>query len=443
MTANTSGIPYTLIDGLKQFGIASLYVGASYLIHSHFTGNGVASVLWWGSGLSLAALLIGGRRYLWGVFFGALVYNVLVKHTLVGAASNVLASLVEAMVGFELLVRNVKFSASLNQLSDYLRLILWGGGVAGLLGPILGISPLLIAGHIVPAHFWEYAALWWMGDTLGVVLATPLIMVWWRKQSESVGCRTLWEDFLWLGMTFIAGQIIFLGWLNEILSGVPKAFMMFLFITGIALRLDIRATTLALNVAAIQALAGAFREVGYFADEITRSGLHNYWIYMMILSVVGIVLAVYVDDIKQKEIELKDSEHHLRLCQLKGGIGTWEADLATNKEKWSDTCSSLLGFPDLREPTYDDFIAAVHPEDRQRVMDVIQSHVELGKKLEVEYRIVTKNGIRWMRSAGQAEAGADGRNTLLRGVVQDVTERIQAEEALRESERLLKESQNI
>lgn len=52
------------------------------------------------------------------------------------------------------------------------------------------------------------------------------------------------------------GQIIFLGWINEHLTIPPKAFIMFLPITLIAIRLGTRATTLTLNIIAIQALLG-------------------------------------------------------------------------------------------------------------------------------------------------------------------------------------------
>lgn len=443
LIANKLKMPGHVIDLLKQSGIVSLYVFFGYLGHDRFGYGGIADVIGWGNGLSLAALLLGGRRYLWGVLLGVLISNVLIKDSVPGAISSSLASLVEALVGFGLLNCNRKFSPSLVTLPDYLRLILLGGGVASMFGAATGIFSLQIAGLISSAHFWEYASLWWMGDTLGIVLAVPFIIAWQRKKPDRLNLKRLLEESLLIGMTFMAGQVVFLGWFNENLVFAPKAFIMFLFITWIAIRLGMQATTFALNMVAIQALLGACLKVGYFADENMLSGYHNYWIYMVILSLIGIVVAAYVNDIRQKEVHLRNSENHLRLCQINGGIGTWEADLLTHKEKWSDSCSSLLGFPDLKEPTWEDFLDAIHPEDRYRVVETVQSHLTLGVKLDLEYRIATSKGIRWMRSAGQAEEGPDGRLTIMRGIVQDVTERIQAEEALRESETLLREAQTI
>ena len=395
-----------LIGWLKQIGIAALYVLFGYVIHQNFTSNGIVCVVWSGSGLALAALLIGGGRYLWGMLLGALVVNALANDTLVGALGTTLASMLEVLLGVWLLTRNDKFSSTLNTLTDYLRLIALGGAVAGSIGAIIGVLALLLAGFITPADYFENALLWWMGDTLGVVLVTPLILTWWQTKSKRSTDKHRLEGLLLVGITFIAGQIIFLGWFNESLIVAPKAFMMFLPITWIAIRLGIRPTTFVLNMIAIQALSGAFLKIGYFANEIAISGLHNYWIYMLILSVVGMAMTTYVNEINQKEFSLQEKETHLRLSQAGGGIGTWEADLVNNRQKWSENCLALLGLPAMSKPTWEDFLAIVHPEDHQRVIDAIRSHIECGTKFEVEYRIAANGNTRWMRSAGQVDRDA-------------------------------------
>jgi diguanylate cyclase (GGDEF)-like protein/PAS domain S-box-containing protein len=127
---------------------------------------------------------------------------------------------------------------------------------------------------------------------------------------------------------------------------------------------------------------------------------------------------------EQFEKELHESETHLRLSQIGGGIGTWEADLVTNKQTWSESCISLLGFPALPNPCWEDFLALVHPDDQQMVIDASKSHIEQGTKYEVEYRAVGNKGhTLWIRSAGQVEYDANGKPTVMRGIAQDITER--------------------
>ena len=142
---------------------------------------------------------------------------------------------------------------------------------------------------------------------------------------------------------------------------------------------------------------------------------------------------------KHYEMALQKSEEFLRMSQQAGGIGTWEADLTTGRQTWSDSVLSNLGFRYHEDPSWEDFLAHVHPDDRQIVIDAAQAHLEEQIKFSVEYRIIDKhNDIRWMCSAGTAERDDTGRPIYFRGVVQDITERKLVEEKLRLSERIFK-----
>jgi len=133
-----------------------------------------------------------------------------------------------------------------------------------------------------------------------------------------------------------------------------------------------------------------------------------------------------------REQSLRTSETHLRLSQQSGGICTWEADLINNTQIWSENCVNLLGFAIPLNPTWEDFLALVLPEDRQHVINATQSHFEHNTKYDVEYRVRTAEGeTRWMRSTGQAEYNAEGCPIKMRGIAQDITERKLTDNALR------------
>lgn len=155
---------------------------------------------------------------------------------------------------------------------------------------------------------------------------------------------------------------------------------------------------------------------------------------------------IFVRDITEhKCVEelLRKSETRLRLAQASGDITTWEADLVNNRQWWSENCISMLGFPALSEPTWEDFLSVVHPEDRQRMIDTAQSHIEHGTPYDVEFRVVATDGkINWLHSKGQVERGADGKPVVIRGVSDIITERKQAEEALRKAHEQLELAQS-
>ena len=88
----------------------------------------------------------------------------------------------------------------------------------------------------------------------------------------------------------------------------------------------------------------------------------------------------------------------------------------------------------IENPTWDDFLAIVHPDDRQRIIDATQNHLKNAEKYDVEYRTILADGtMRWMRSVGRAEFTSEGIPSFFRGIVQDITDRKQIELELQRS----------
>ncbi|MCX7619071.1 PAS domain S-box protein [Tepidiforma sp.] len=81
------------------------------------------------------------------------------------------------------------------------------------------------------------------------------------------------------------------------------------------------------------------------------------------------------------------------------------------------------------------YLDAIHPDDRPRVIEATRQHIETDRPLRIEYRIVRPNGeVRWVLAQATALHGPGGERTGYLGTVTDITGRIEAEQALRESE---------
>ncbi len=276
---------------LTQLGIAVLYFVFGNIIHENFTANSIVPVIWPGSGLALAALLLGGRRYIWGVFIGSLALNAYANSSVWAITGITLANVLEALLGFWLIERFRPTASTLNRLPDYLWLIALGGAISSIAGAIIGTASILMAGYIQFSGIFENILHWWMGDTLGVVLLTPFILSSHKARSTPVTKDPSFERPLLVIATFVTGQIIFINWLGIQANDIPIDYLMFLCVSWVAIRMGAAGTTFVILMIAIQAMFGAHLKVGVFAHDIEMTGLQNYWLYMLTLSIIGMTLS--------------------------------------------------------------------------------------------------------------------------------------------------------
>ena len=140
---------------------------------------------------------------------------------------------------------------------------------------------------------------------------------------------------------------------------------------------------------------------------------------------------------KSAEDALRTSEERLRLAQQAGGIGIWCFDLAApERNYWSEETYVITGFDRAWQPKFSEWLAQIHPEDREAVNEVVSGAFERGPdEFATAYRIRGMDGReRWHEMRGCVRRGSDNRASAASGVIIDISARRAAEEALRESE---------
>ncbi len=158
-------------------------------------------------------------------------------------------------------------------------------------------------------------------------------------------------------------------------------------------------------------------------------------------------MAVVLDATAQHEAEAarRSSEAWMRLAQEAGGIGSWDTNTETGTTRWSDQNYRLWGL-EPGTPTSEQFILTlVHPDDQEALLRLHRMALDPGgpHPMEIEFRIrrASDGAERRLLSIGERSFSADGRLVGHRGIIQDVTERRQAEEDLRRSEERLRLAQ--
>jgi PAS domain S-box-containing protein len=137
---------------------------------------------------------------------------------------------------------------------------------------------------------------------------------------------------------------------------------------------------------------------------------------------------------RKKAVEaLRESQRDLNRAQAVAKTGSWRLDVQRNILLWSDEAYRLFKIPIGAPLTYETFLGAVHPDDKEHVDQKWKAALN-GESYDIEHRIVVNGGIKWVRE--KAELEFDDKGALLAGfgTVQDITERKKAEEALMRSE---------
>jgi PAS domain S-box-containing protein len=151
-----------------------------------------------------------------------------------------------------------------------------------------------------------------------------------------------------------------------------------------------------------------------------------------------VALEGFITDIterKEREQELERQEFLFQRIQDIADVGIWEYDPRTEELTWSDGVRRIHGVGDDYEPTLDEAIEFYHTDDREEITSAVNGAIEKGNGYDLELRIVRPDGaVRDVRTYGETHTDEAGDTTMLRGVVQDITERKEREEQLRQYE---------
>src|SRR4051794_33423581 len=116
------------------------------------------------------------------------------------------------------------------------------------------------------------------------------------------------------------------------------------------------------------------------------------------------------------------SPEELLLALEAARAGTFRIDLKTRELRWSPSLSTLYGLAPGEAPaTFEDFLALVHPDDRDRLAADVRRALEDGVPYSIEIRAVWPDGsIHWLHGAARRVEDAEGRPTAVVGVARDI-----------------------
>lgn len=128
-------------------------------------------------------------------------------------------------------------------------------------------------------------------------------------------------------------------------------------------------------------------------------------------------------------------DERFRLGIEGSGIGVWDLDMTSHRLLWSNTARAFFDVPDDLPLTYELFLSLLGPNERERTQQAIARSAATGRGFDMQYRARGQSQLQqWVRVLGSVVKGKPGEPDHLSGIMIDIDEQKQVEEALRTRE---------
>jgi PAS domain S-box-containing protein len=464
--------------------------------------------VWPPSGIALAAVLLRGRRVWPGIWLGSFAANFWHFYDIpMGLATGVatpatmaIGACLAALLGRELLRRFADGRNSLERVLDVCAFMALGGVASCLVSATIGVTTLCLAGYTAWPDYGQAWLTWWLGDTGGVFIVSPLLLVWGGAHQRKLAGR--WAElFGGFGLMIAVTYYVFCKNTAVLFTGKPLTFIILIpFLVWAAVRFGRRGAAGSAGLITLLALWGTIHETGPFNLGPRNEALLLLELFLGVMALTALCLAAMfterehlsaeqqraveeleshvrertsalvqseaqarqhlagaeraraallsiLEDQREVEEKLRESQTRTQLLVKSSNIGLWDWNLVTNDVFFSPEWKSQLGCTGDEVPgRYEEWENRLHPEDRASSLRAVQDFRE-GRRADydVEFRMRHKDGS-WRSILTHADLirDASGKPVRMMGCHIDITARKQAEEKLRESETRFRElAENI
>jgi PAS domain S-box-containing protein len=433
------------------------------------------AAVWPPAGLMLAVLLLRGPRIWPGILLGAIGANFwwLAGHsgtplgTAAGASLAAAAgTTTEGVCGLWLLRRGAGAGSGPFDSAKGVFVLALTAPLACLVGAGLGALVNGFAGITPWDRCWSVALPWWTGEVLGMLLVTPLVVLWAEaKAPRASQPRWYLEASLTVGIAAVALALWSRGGLarelRTALGCVATALMLW-----IALRLDRRVTVTTITASTMLVIWHALHSSGPFEGASPERALLLAQGFVAAAAITLLLFSAHAHELttiavalrheieekgeveqelrrditarKNAEVKLRESEEFFRLISENVSDLIAVVDRTGRRLYNSPSYGPILGDPAALVGS--DSFAEIHPEDREQVRRVFAAAVESGVGQRAEFRFLLADGsLRHIQSHSSVIKDRQGHTDRLIVVSRDITEHKRAELAIQESERKYRE----
>ena len=440
-----------LKNGLCMLLFVIAHVTAGTLAAHFFSPSKLSTIFWPASGIAIAAILLGGIRYLPVVIVASLIASAIDGRSWPLNAIYAVSNGLEVLLAWSFIVRFANIDISLKSARDYIRLIL----IAGVLVPVPGslISAAAIQQFVYSGEpFWHHAQTWWMGNSFGIILLTPLILIWRTMPDGWTERRPLTEALAGILVTIVAGAGIVFGGISFGAYSMP--FVGFVSASWAAIRFGRHVTLIITAIIAAYSITALHISLATATRGSRPADFLDTWLFLVTLSTVGMALATTFNERRTNTRRLSElieayqreekrrrrsdaavARSHIDFQRLveTSAEGVWTIDAGGKTTFVNNRMAEMLGYTQT-EMLSKTFFELMPPEDQRAGSERLERR-NSGIAEAHECKLVHKNGsLIWTFMNTNPILDAERKIIGALAMVTDISERKKAEAGLRESE---------
>ena len=353
------------------------------------------------SGVALAALLLFGYKVWPGIASAALFLALLVPLPPAAAVGQGIGATAAALIGNFLLRRVVNFNPSMLRLRDALGLIAFGAFGSSVVSASIGTSVLYTVHGRGWSGFGKAWVIYWLGDSIGVLLLTPLLLSLFNLRRSTFRARI--PELVALLMFLAASCFIVIGGLPLITVRLHfLAFAVLPFVIWAAIRFGLSGVTLSTFIIAAIAMVETAHGSGPFAQNTPFLNAILLDMLFAVLSVSGFTLAAIIAEREQTEKEHEQfvrkqaaMQARFRLAAIveSSDDGIVGKDLDGIITEWNKGAERIYGY--LAEEIVGKSISLLAPPDRATDLVNILRKIKHGERINhFETSRLKKDGTR-------------------------------------------------
>lgn len=306
---------------IAVFLVTSLYILLAKISFLITIDPEIVTPIYLPAGFAFASALIWGRKSLIGVFIGSLFSNIFLKTDISNldnthfiphlstsffiSIGHIIASITAAII----VSRLSKKEHPLSNGQNVLILLIIGPITYSTITSLIGVTSLRIFDSISMEQFWYTYKTWWLGDAIGIILITPLMLSWFLKDSFNKNNFKLFELILYGLTTVIVCLAVFFKHNDLKYLILPLLFWS-------AYRFPIQITTSIIIIISLFAVITTIQGIGPFNEENINDSILFLDLFLSVLSICSLFLTGIICERQKAENLIKTSEKNLRENQI-------------------------------------------------------------------------------------------------------------------------------